>query len=151
MPMREGKPPYGEYNAGAHAKQPRGKSIGIHDGPKGHAGQSFHGEQKEHMGKEAEGHERHENKPVANIPANTEGSELVENCGMGHAKQPHGTGIGAGTTDIAEHHKPSRMGEPHKFRQPEMREAHTFSGTKKSGAYRMSGHANAHRVGHRGK
>ena len=149
MPMREGKPPYGEYDAGAHARQPRGKSIGIHDGPKGHAGQSYHGEQKEHWGSKMNEGSEHSNKPVANIPANTEGSELVENCGMGHAKQPHGTGIGAGMTDIAEHHKPSHMGEPHKFRQPEMREAHTFSGTHKSGLHRLSGHKGAHQVGKR--
>jgi hypothetical protein len=37
--------------------------------------------------------------PFGNIPANTEGSALVENCGMGHAKQPKGKSIGAG-----EHH-----------------------------------------------
>ena len=132
-----------------HAKQPRGKSIGIHDGPQGHAGQSFHGEQKEHWGKKMNEGSEHSNKPVANIPANTEGSELVENCGMGHAKQPHGKSIEAGTTDIAEHHRGHGMGEAHKFRSPEMREAHVFSGTHKSGHHRLSGHSGAHQVGKR--
>ena len=146
MPMRKGKPPYGEYNGGANAKQPRGKSIGINDGPKGHVGTSFKQEAKE-QGRPM--HEFSKHGPVANIPANTEGSELVENCGMGHAKQPHGTGIGAGMTDIAKHHKPSHMGSPHTFRQPEMKEAHVFSGTNKSGHHRLSGHKDAHMIGKR--
>ena len=147
MPMREGKPPYGEYNGGAHAKQPRGKSTGEHDGPKGHVGTSFKQEAREQS---RPTHESGEHRGmVANIPANTEGSELVGCDGVGHAKQPGGTGIGAGTTDIAEHHKPSRMGEAHTFRMPEMREAHVFSGTHKSGHHRVSGHSGAHRIGHR--
>lgn len=142
MPMREGKPPYGEYDGGAHARQPHGKSAG--------AGDENRAEDKKHWGERGEGgHEREHNKPVANIPANTEGSELAENCGMGHAKQPHGTGIGAGTTDIAEHHKPSHMGSPHTFRQPEMKEAHTFAGSHKSGQHRLSGHKDAHMIGKR--
>ncbi len=124
-----------------HAKQPRGKSAG--------AGDENRAEDKKHWGERGEGSEGEHHKGVANIPANTEGSELVENCGMGHAKQPHGTGIGAGTTDIAEHHKPSRMGSPHTFRAPELKEAHTFSGSHKSGYHRLSGHSGAHMVGKR--
>lgn len=147
MPMREGKPPYGNYNAGAHAKQSRGKSTGEHDGPKGHVGTSFEQEARE-QSRPMHASE-HGNKPPAGIPKNDEGSALVHNDGVGHAKQPGGTGIGAGTTDIAEHHKPSRMGSPHTFRQPEMREAHTFSGTKKSGHHRVSGHSGAHMIGRR--
>lgn len=147
---REGKPPYAEYNGGAHAKQPKGKSMGIHDGPQGHAGQTYHEEQKEHWGnKMGEGHERHGNKPVANIPANTEGSELVGDCGMGHAKQPHGKSIDGGSTDVAAHHKGYGMGSPHTFRQPVMKESHGFSGTVKQGFFRVSGHSGAHRVGKR--
>jgi hypothetical protein len=96
MPTREGKPPYGKYDAGAHARQPRGHSIGIHDGPQGHAGQGFEAEKREHFGAMTDKSTPEHNKPVANIPANTEGSALVENCGMGHARQPGGKSIGAG-------------------------------------------------------
>lgn len=97
MAMKEGKPPHGDYDAGAHAKQPRGKSIGIHDGPKGHVGTSFKQEAREQSRPMHE--TEHGNKPPANIPQNNEGSSLVHNDGVGHAKQPHGQSIGAG-----EHH-----------------------------------------------
>jgi hypothetical protein len=141
MPMREGKPPYGDYDAGAHAKQPHGKSIGCND--------EHRAEDTKHWGERGSEATPEHRKPPAGIPANNEGSELVYNDGMGHAKQPSGKSIDAGTTDIAEHHKPSRMGEAHSFRQPEMKEAHTFSGTRKSGHHRLSGHSGAHMIGKR--
>ena len=42
----------------------------------------------------------HEHGPVANIPANTEGSALAGCAGTGHAKQPHGKSMGAGEQHV---------------------------------------------------
>ena len=78
--------------------------------------------------------DKSEHHPVANIPKNTEGSELVENCGMGHAKQPHGSPIGAGEGHSTVH--PSGYA----------RAAHHHEHFGKH--HRSSG---AHRIGHRGK
>jgi hypothetical protein len=82
------------------------------------------------------------------------GSELIEDCGEGHEKQPHGKSIGAGRTDIAEHHKGHGMGGiAHTFRPPDANKAHGYghSVTERKGSLRMSGVAGAHRLGHRGK
>lgn len=150
---REGKPPYGNYDAGAHAKQPHGKSIGIHDpgvNQKQHT--KFGSEMREHFGKEASGggHERNRGE-VANVGPADRGTELVENCGMGHDKQPHGKSIGAGSKDIAAHHIGHGMGPAHSFTMPPQGNSHTFPGTHKRGLHRVSGNPNAHMIGHRSK
>jgi len=146
---REGKPPYGKYDGGKQAKQPGGKSIGIHDGPQGHSGQSFAGEQREHWGSEAHGKEGHSMKPVANVGSEKRGSHLVHEDGEGHEKQPHGKPIGAGSKDIAEHHIGHGMGPAHSFKMPATSGAHGFTGTHRRGAHRVSGHSGAHMLGKR--
>lgn len=70
----------------------------------------------------------------------TEGDE-----GAGHTKQPHGNPIGI--PEEVEHHKKSTFGgSAHTF-PAHKGESHTFRGTNKSGALRMSGHSGAHRLG----
>ena len=151
---REGKPPYGQYDAGKQAKQPRGKSIGIHDGPKGHVGTSFETEAKEQGGARAmspgmgSGHEHH-SAPVAGVGSEKRGTHLVGQDSEGHAKQPHGKSLGAGRTDIAEHHMGHGMKAAHSFKPPPQGNAHTFPGTHKSGHHRLSGHRGAHMLGKR--
>lgn len=150
---REGKPPYGNYDAGAHAKQPKGQSIGIHDpgvNQKQHT--EFGAEMREHFGKEASGggHERNRVE-VANTGPADRGTSLVENCGMGEAKQPHGKSIGAGGMEGAEHHRGHGMGPAHTFKMPPQGNSHTFPGTHKRGFHRVSGNPGAHMIGHRGK
>ena len=150
---REGKPPYGSYDGGKQAKQPKGSSIGIHDGPKGHVGTSFKQEAKEQGGSRAmspgmgSGKEHHGGE-VAGIPK-PGGSKLLEEGVAGHAKQPHGKSIGVGMGEGAEHHKGFGMGEAHSFKPPPQGDSHCFPGTTKRGAYRVSGARGAHMLGRR--
>jgi len=143
---KEGKAPYSNYDAGKQAKQPKGSSIGIHDGPKGHVGTSFKQEAKKQSRPE---HASEHHGAVAGIPKNTEGSELIEQGMEGHVKQSHGKSIGVDMEGGAEHHKSSHMGgEAHSFPKHEG-ESHAFSGTTKRGHHRVSGHPSAHMIGHR--
>lgn len=45
------------------------------------------------------------------------------------------------------HGSPVGGSKPHEFRPPATSNAHGYKGTQKSGAYRMSGHPGAHRIG----
>ena len=153
---REGKAPYKEYNAGAHAKQSHGHPIGYGGAEDKHKpNQSYFAEQREHWGNEAEGKSMKSTKEVAFTgPADRGGSELQEKCGMGHDKQPSGKSIGGGRTDIAEHHKGHGMGGiAHTFKPPAANMAHGYGHAieQRKGPLRMSGHSGAHRVGHRSK
>lgn len=145
---REGKPPYGKYDGGAHAKQPHGKSIGVPDIDKP-GSHSYQGELKEHWGSEAKGKEGHSMKAVANVGSEKRGTHLVGEDGEGHDKQPHGKSIGAGSKNIAEHHIGHGMGPATSFRMPATSGAHGFTGTQKRGQYRVSGHSGAHQIGKR--
>jgi hypothetical protein len=145
----EGKPPHGKYDGGAHAKQPKGKSIGVPDIDKP-GSHSYHGEQKEHWGSEASGKEGHSDKPVANVGSGKRGTELMEKTNSDeNAKQPSGKSIGAGRKDIAEHHMGHGMGPATQFRMPATSGAHGFTGTHKQGLHRVSGHKSAHMIGKR--
>ena len=156
---REGKPPYGEYNAGAHAKQPRGKSIGAAPEFTGHKpNQSYQSELSEHHGNKAggSGMGRHHGGEVAHTgPTDRGGSELQDKGpGPGNHHQPAGKSLGAGRTDIAEHHKGHGMGGvAHSFRPPAANNAHGYGHGvgQRHGVLRTSGHSGAHRIGHRGK
>lgn len=66
------------------------------------------------------------------------GSSLLEKGGAPHAGQPSGRSIGAG-------------GSPHSFKPPVASNSHGYghSGGQRSGAYRLSGHSGAHRIGKR--
>jgi hypothetical protein len=94
-------------------------------------------------------------KEVAFTGGKDRGSPLIEDTNLTeNHKQPKGTGIGAGTTDIAEHHKGHGMGGiAHSFRPPDANKASGYghSITERKGHLRMSGHSGAHRVGHRSK
>src|SRR5579859_5243897 len=92
-----GKPPYGNYDAGAHAKQHKGQGIGL---AKEHVEGGLKKEDSRH-----ERSERANSAPVGNIPKNHEASDLIEESGEGHAKQPGGKSIGVGMGEGAEHHK----------------------------------------------
>ena len=153
---REGRPPYGEYNAGAHAKQPHGKSIGNATEFTGHRpGQSYDAELTEHHGKGGSGMGKHHGEVAFTGPADRGGSELQEKGpAAGNHSQPAGKSLGAGRTDVAEHHVGKNFGGvAHSFRAPAANMAHGYnhSGNLRQGALRMSGHPGAHRVGHRGK
>ena len=147
---REGKPPYGDYDAGRQAKQPRGNSIGIHDGPQGHAGQNFQSELKEHWGSKAEGHKMGKRSGVAHTGTEKRGSELI---GKGDQssdhKQPHGKSIGIGEGE--QHRMASTGPASHSFQPPPAAHAHGYghSITQRSGPLRMSGHPGAHQIGRR--
>ena len=147
---REGKPPYGEYNGGAHAKQPHGKSIGVPDIDKP-GWKNYEGERKEHMGLESRGGDGEGHRgTVANVGSEKRGTELVGKgpAPSGH-KQPQGHSLGAGRTDIAEHHMGHGMKAAHSFKPPPQGYSHCFPGTQKRGQLRVSGHAGAHQFGHR--
>ena len=146
---REGKPPYGKFDGGAHVKQPHGKSTGEPPIDKPHGHNTYQGELKEHWGSEAGGKEGHSMKAVANVGSEKRGTHLVGEDGEGHDKQPHGKSIGAGSKNIAEHHIGHGMGPATSFRMPATSGAHGFTGTQKRGAYRVSGHRDAHMIGHR--
>lgn len=147
---REGKPPYGKFDGGAHVKQPHGKSTGEPPIDKPHKNQSYASEQREHWGSEAGGKEGHSMKAVANVGSEKRGTKLVEEpTGPENAKQPHGKPIGAGSKNIAEHHIGHGMGPATSFRMPATSGAHGFTGTQKRGQYRVSGHSGAHQVGKR--
>ena len=151
---REGKAPYKEYNGGAHAKQPHGKSIGEPKIDTPHKGNSFQSELKEHWGSEAKGKTMKSGKEVGHTGPADRGSELVEDCGMGHEKQPHGKSIGAGRNDVAEHHKNNTFGgDAFIFKPPAAVFAHGYghSITERRGPLRMSGVKGAHRIGHKSK
>lgn len=163
---REGKPPYGKYDAGAHAKQPHGKSIGAApEHAKHRANQSFEAEVKEHnsggkhgavaniaaKGGSTMGHRGE----VANVDK-PEGSHLLEQDNDRHAKQHKGDGVGVAMHKSdgkggAEHHKGSTMahGSPYVFRAPPATNAHGYghSGGQRKGHLRMSGHSGAHMIG----
>lgn len=160
---REGKPPYGKYDAGTHAKQPHGKSIGAAPEHTRHRpNQSFEAEVREHSGAghrgtvgnigkggSSMGHHRSE---VANVGTEKRGTHLVGECGEGHDKQPHGKSIGTGQHK-AEIRGMPHGGDAHIFRPPTAHNAHGFghSGGQRKGFYRTSGHSGAHRIGSRGK
>jgi hypothetical protein len=155
---REGKPPYGEYNAGAHAKQPRGKSIGNATEFTGHkANQNYQSELREHHGGRAGGSDmgKHHGEVAHTGPADRGGSELQDKGpAPGNHHQPAGKSLGAGRTDVAEHHVGQNFGGvAHSFRPPaaNMASGYGHSITQRKGPLRMSGHSGAHRVGHRGK
>lgn len=156
MATKSGKPPYGEYDGGRQAKQPKGNSL--HYGPPEDAhkpNQSYFAEQCEHWGKEAEGKTMQSHKEVGFTGPKDRGSELEgKGPAEGNHKQPHGTGIGAGTTDIAEHHKGNTFGgDAHSFRPPAANKADGYghSITERKGPLRMSGNPHAHRLGSRKK
>ena len=146
---REGKAPYRQYNAGTQAKQPRGKSIGIHDGPQGHAGQSFHGEQVEHWGKEAEGHTMKHRGEIAHVGTEKRGTELVGKGPAPSHKQPGGKSIGIGEGE--QHRLASTGPESHSFQPPPAAHAcgYGHSIMQRKGPLRMSGHSGAHQIGRR--
>ena len=147
---REGKPPYANYEGGAHAKQPHGKSIGVPDIDKPGL-KSYQGERKEHVGLESRGGDGEGHRgEVANVGTEKRGTGLVGNTNSDeNAKQPHGKSIGAGANEGAEHHKGHGMKEAHSFKMPATSGAHGFTGTHKRGAHRVSGHSGAHMIGHR--
>jgi hypothetical protein len=156
---REGKPPYGEYNGGAHAKQPHGKSIGNASEFTGHRpNQSFQAELSEHHGGEAKGSSmgKHHGGEVAHTgPSDRGGSELQDKGpGPGNHHQPSGKSIGV-ETDMNVHRfgLGSHGGTAHSFKPPAANHAHGYghSITERKGPLRMSGHSGAHRIGHRGK
>jgi len=93
---REGKPPYRDFDAGAHAKQPKGKSIG--------AGPPSTKPPIANIKPGADPMGRHHGEVAYTGPADR-GSRLVEqpNGPQGH-RQPGGKSIGAGT-------KTARVGE----------------------------------------
>ena len=130
---REGKPPYASYNAGAHASQPQGHSIGNAPEMERHTKhQTFAQEATEHHGAQ-KGHAMGTDRgKVGNIDAK-HGSALIEDCGEGHAKQPQGHSIGTG-------HSSARMITGHGF---------GHAAPNRSGALRNSGHPGAHRIGKR--
>lgn len=153
---REGKPPYGEYNAGAHAKQPHGKSIGNAPEFTGHKhGQDYQAELREHHGSGAGGSDMGKHhKEVAYVGEADRGTKLVGEAGFGHHDQPAGKSLGAGRTDIAEHHKGHGMSSvAHSFRPPAANNSHGYGHGvgQRHGVLRMSGHSGAHRVGSRKK
>jgi hypothetical protein len=83
---REGKPPYKEYDAGAHAKQPRGHPIGAGTPSTKPPIANIKAEGSKPMGE------------VAHTGPKDRGSRLVEQPnGPGNHKQPQGHSIGAGT------------------------------------------------------
>jgi hypothetical protein len=150
---------YGEYNGGAHAKQPRGKSIGNASEFTGHkANQSYQAELREHHGGEAKGSSmgKHHGGEVAHTgPADRGGSELQDKGpAAGNHHQPAGKSLGAGRTDVAEHHVGHNFGGvAHSFRPPaaNMASGYGHSITQRKGPLRMSGHSGAHQVGKRSK
>jgi hypothetical protein len=157
---REGKPPYGDYNAGAHAKQPHGKSIGNAPEFTGHrANQSYQAELSEHhggiAGRSSMGRAQPEGGVAHTGPADRGGSELQEKGpAPGNHHQPAGKSLGAGRTDVAEHHEGKNFGGvAHSFRPPAANNASGYGHAieQRKGPLRMSGHSGAHRVGHRSK
>ncbi len=153
---REGKPPYGEYNGGAHAKQPHGKSIGNATEFTGHRpNQSYDAELTEHHGKGGSGMGKHHGEVANTGPADRGGSELQDKGpAPSNHHQPAGKSLGAGRTDVAEHHVGQNFGGvAHSFKPPAANMAHGYghAGGQRKGVLRMSGHSGAHRVGHRGK
>jgi hypothetical protein len=150
---REGKPPYGEYNGGAHAKQPKGKSIGNAPEFTGHRpNQSYDAELREHHGNKGGGTVGKHHGEVAHVGAEKRGTHLVGEGSEGHLKQPHGKGIGTGQIKAETRGMP-HGGDAHIFRPPAAHNAHGFghSGGQRKGFYRTSGHSGAHRIGSRGK
>jgi len=87
-------------------------------------------------------------KEVAMTGPKDRGSELEgKGPGMANHDQPQGKSIGAGhPTGKAEHHPHMKM-DAHSFKMPAGNNAHTFCGTQKSGAHRVSGHPGAHQIG----
>lgn len=152
---REGKPPYRKYDAGAQAKQPKGQSLHYgapEDAHKPH--QSYQAEQREHWGSEAEGKTMKHRGEVAFTGESKRGSHLIEETNLvENHKQPHGKSIGAGRTDIAEHHKGHGMGKGSDqiFPTNMPKNAHVVGNSVRSGHYRLSGHPGAHRIGARKK
>lgn len=147
---REGKPPYGNYDAGAHVKQTHGKSVGVPDIDKPHGHNSYEQERKEHVGLESHGGsgEGRGGGPVANVGSGKRGTEFVGKTNSDeNAKQPQGKSLGAGRTDIAEHHMGHGMKAAHSFKPPPQGNAHCFPGTQKRGQLRVSGHSGAHMIG----
>ena len=154
MAMKSSKPPWQKENPAGHVKQPHGKSTGEPNIDKPHNNQSYAAEQREHWGKQPEGKTMGSGKEVANVGPADRGSELIEDCGMGHEKQSHGKGIGTGSLTVAEHHKSSSFGGvAHSFRLPDANRADGYghSTMQRKGSLRVSGVKGAHRVGHRGK
>jgi hypothetical protein len=154
MAMRSGKPPWQKENIAGHVKQPHGKSTGEPKIDKPHKGNSFQAELHEHWGNKAKGKTMKSGKEVGYVGPADRGSELVGDCGMGHDKQPHGKSIGAGRTNVAEHHKNNTFGgDAFIFHPPAATMAHGYghSITERRGPLRMSGVKGAHRVGHRSK
>lgn len=82
-------------------------------------------------------------KEVANVGSESRGSELIGECGEGHAGQPSGKSIGA--TYKAPHIAKSGTGDVFSF--PKASGADSFRGTTKSGFYRLSGKSGAHMIG----
>lgn len=152
---REGKPPYKDYDGGAHAKQPHGKSTGEPDIDKP-GFKNYGTEQKEHWGNKASGKHigghAYDDHAVANVGSeegSARGSELTgRDTPDPNHKQPHGKSIGAGSHG-AEHHKGYGGTAAHTFRPPPASNAHNFQGTQKRGLLRVSGHSGAHQIGKR--
>jgi hypothetical protein len=152
---REGKPPYGEFNGGARAKQPSGKSVGnAPEFTKHKANQSYASEQAEHGGRtQYGGDSTMKKRPQMAYGDSSKGkdhSSLREVGGaLGPERQDDGKSAGAGSSK-------SRVGEgmggmPSKFDRPPAQGAQGFGhgAHLRRGPLRMSGHPGAHRVGGR--
>jgi hypothetical protein len=123
--------PKSNHGPGAgHKGQPKGRSIGA-GGPPHRPNQTYQDELREHWGSKANGGKdmgNRTNSEVANTGPADRGSNLVENCGVGHetAKGVHGIGVGSSPR--------VRFGEAHSFKT-------------RGNPLRNSGRAGAHRVG----
>ncbi len=156
---RDSKSPYADYKGSSDHKQPHGKSIGNAPEFTGHKpNQDYQAELREHHGSKAGGHnmsDEHVRKEVAHVGPADRGSKMLEqdNPHPNHP-QPAGKSLGAGRTDVAEHHVGKNFGGvAHSFRPPAANMAHGYghSIAERKGPLRMSGHSGAHRIGHRGK
>jgi hypothetical protein len=120
---REGKPPYKEFDGGAHARQSHGHPIGTGTASAKPAIANIKAEGSKPMGE------------VANVGTSNRGSKLVGNTHeLGdHCRQPQGHSIGAGRST-------SRAGESMGGGK------HTFRGMKSSPTSKTNG---GHRIGRR--
>lgn len=136
-----GKPPRQRYSGSSNHKQPHGKSIGIHDpgvNQKQHT--SFESEAREHHAgnvSRGTGKEHGGSGAIANTGGADRGTHLVGQSNEGHAGQPHGKSIGAGSTGarsrigMAEHHGgTSHGGAAHCF--PGVRTGNSYQGGRKA-------------------
>jgi len=161
------------YDRSSHHKGNPGFAEGRHK-----PNQTYQQELHEHWGSKVKGPAMGNKKPFGHIDADRRGSALVENCGEGHAKQPHGSsggsagagrehnsslaekssighakqgkgnGIGITDNDRSAEHR-QPLGHAFNYRQSPGSHGYGHSAAQRSGVHRLSGHSGAHRVGRR--